>query len=308
MGLMKVLVIGSGGREHTIVWKLKQSPRVDKIFCAPGNGGISRIAECVPIGVMEFDRLVSFAKEEGIGLTIVGPEDPLCAGIVDVFEKNHLRVFGPSKAGAQLEGSKVFAKEIMTKYNIPTAEYREFDDSAAAEEYIREKGAPIVVKAYGNAMGKGVSVCPTVDDAVAFAKKCLDEGAFGNAGRRIIVEECLVGEEASLLAFTDGRTVLPMDSAQDHKPVYDDDKGPNTGGMGAYSPAPVVTPELYERIYNEVLLPVVQGMASEGIKYKGVVYAGIMVDRRRSEGVGVQREIRRSGDRGAASPARNRPC
>lgn len=274
---MKVLVIGGGGREHTIVWKLEQSRRVEKIYCAPGNGGIAQIAECVQIAVSDFAGLVSFAKEKEIGLTVVGPEDPLCGGIVDVFEKAGLRVFGPSKDGAQLEGSKIFAKEIMTKYNIPTAEYREFDNTAEAIEYVREKGAPIVVKAYGNAMGKGVGVCSTVEEAEAFVKKCLDERAFGAAGNKIIVEECLVGEEASLLAFTDGKTILPMDSAQDHKPVYDDDKGPNTGGMGAYSPAPVVTGELYERIYKDVLVAAVQGMASEGIKFKGIVYAGIMI-------------------------------
>ncbi len=274
---MKILVVGGGGREHTIVWKLKQSPKVEKIFCAPGNGGIAQIAKCIPINVMEFDKLADFAKENDIGLTVVGPEDPLCTGIVDEFESIGLRVFGPNKKAARLEGSKIFAKEIMAKYNIPTAEYREFDNSPEAIEYVHNVGVPIVVKAFGNAMGKGVSVCHTVQDAEAFVRKCLDEKAFGDAGSRIIIEECLVGEEASLLAFTDGRTVLPMDSAQDHKPIFDGDKGPNTGGMGAYSPAPVVTEYMYEKIYEEILKPVVLGLSSEGIIYKGIVYAGVMI-------------------------------
>ncbi len=274
---MKVLVVGSGGREHTIVWKLDQSPRVEKIFCAPGNGGIAQIAECVPIKVMEFDKLAAFAKENHIDLTVVGPEDPLCAGIVDEFESRGLRVFGPNKQAARIEGSKIFAKHIMRKYNIPTAEHSEFDNSHDAIKYLHSVGAPIVVKAFGNAMGKGVSVCHTVEEAEAFVRKCLDENAFGDAGSRIIIEECLFGEEASLLAFTDGKTVLPMDSAQDHKPVYDGDKGPNTGGMGAYSPAPVVTQQMYQRIYDEVLEPAVRGLAGEGVKYKGVLYAGVMI-------------------------------
>ena len=290
---MKILVVGSGGREHTLVWKIAQSPRVDKIYCAPGNGGIAQIAECVPLDVMEFDKLIAFARENDIDLTIVGPENPLCAGIVDEFKKAGLRAFGPTMRGAQLEGNKVFAKEMMRKYNIPTAEYREFDDSSEAVAYLRDVGAPIVVKAYGNAMGKGVSVCQTVEEAEAFVKKCLVESAFGDAGDRIIIEECLVGEEASLLAFTDGKTVLPMDSAQDHKPIYDGDKGPNTGGMGAYSPAPVVTDQLYKLIYKEVLEKVVQGLASEGIDYRGIVYAGIMIT---SEGPKVLEFNARFGD------------
>lgn len=274
---MRVLVIGGGGREHTLVWKLRQSPKVEKIFCAPGNGGIARIAECVPIKPSEFDELIAFAKENDVGLTVVGPEDPLCAGIVDRFEDAGLRVFGPCGKAAMLEGNKLFAKEIMVKYNIPTAAYEEFDRTAEAIEYLRGVDAPIVVKAYGNALGKGVCVCRTIEHAEAFVKKCLDERAFGDAGSRVIIEECLVGEEASLLAFTDGETVLPMDSAQDHKPVYDNDEGPNTGGMGAYSPAPVVTAEVYQEIYRNVLKPVVEGLKSEGIKYKGVVYAGVMI-------------------------------
>jgi phosphoribosylamine--glycine ligase len=274
---MKVLVVGSGGREHTIVWKLDQSAEVKKIFCAPGNGGITQIAECVPIGVMEFDKLATFAEENRIDLTVIGPEDPLCAGIVDEFEGRGLRVFGPNKQAAQIEGSKIFAKHIMQKYDIPTAEHAEFDNSAKAIKYLHRVGAPIVVKAYGNAMGKGVSVCHTAEEAEAFVRKCLDEKAFGAAGSRIIIEECLFGEEASLLAFTDGKTVLPMDSAQDHKPVYDGDKGPNTGGMGAYSPAPVVTNEMYQHICDEILAPAVRGLASEGIDYRGVLYAGVMI-------------------------------
>jgi len=276
---MNILVIGSGGREHTLVWKLQQSPKVDKIYCAPGNGGIAQIAECVPIGVMEFDKLISFVKTHDISLTVVGPEDPLCGGIIDEFEKNGLRVFGPNRKGAQLEGNKIFAKNLMTKYGIPTARHEEFDNSKDAINYLHKVGVPIVIKAHGNAMGKGVSVCRTLGDAESFVRRCLDEKEFGYAGKRIIIEECLVGEEASVLAFTDGKTVLQMESAQDHKPVFDGDKGPNTGGMGAYSPAPVVTPKIAKRVYTEVLEPVVRALSSESIKYKGIIYAGLMIDK-----------------------------
>lgn len=276
---MNILVIGSGGREHTLVWKLKQSPKVDKIYCAPGNGGIAQIAECVPIGVMEFDKLISFVKSNNIALTVVGPEDPLCGGIVDEFEKNGLRIFGPNRKGAQLEGNKIFAKNLMTRYGIPTAKHKEFDNSREALEYLQKAGLPIVIKAHGNAMGKGVSVCRTLEDADSFIRRCLDENEFGEAGKRIIIEEYLIGEEASVLAFTDGKTILQMESAQDHKPIFDDDKGPNTGGMGAYSPAPVVTPEIAKKVYNEILEPVVRALSSEGIKYKGVVYAGLIINK-----------------------------
>lgn len=276
---MNILVIGSGGREHTLVWKLKQSSKVDKIYCAPGNGGIVEIAECVPIGVMEFEKLISFAKSNNIALTVVGPEDPLCGGIVDEFEKHGLSIFGPNRKGAGLEGNKVFAKNLMTKYGIPTANYAEFDNSRDALEYLQKTGVPIVIKAYGNAMGKGVSVCYTLEEAKSFVHRCLDKNEFGEAGKRIIIEECLVGEEASVLAFTDGKSVLQMESAQDHKPVFDGDRGPNTGGMGAYSPAPVVTPEISKRVYNEILVPVVRALSSEGIKYKGVIYAGLMINK-----------------------------
>jgi phosphoribosylamine--glycine ligase len=274
---VNVLIIGSGGREHALTWKITQSPLVRKVYCAPGNPGIAQYATCVDIGVKDFDKLIAFARDNRIDLTIVGPEDPLAAGIVDRFAAEGLKAFGPSGAAAQLEASKAFAKRIMAKYGIPTAEYAEFTDAEAAITYVREKGAPIVVKADGLAAGKGVTVAQDVDAAVAAIREAMVDKAFGAAGNSVILEECLVGEEASILAFCDGKTVVPMVSSQDHKPVYDGDQGPNTGGMGAYSPAPVVTPELASEIETRVLRACVDGMAQEGIPYKGVLYAGLMI-------------------------------
>jgi len=274
---MRVLVVGSGGREHTLVWKIAQSPLVGKIFCAPGNGGIREQAECVEIAATDISDLADFAEKEAIDLTVVGPEAPLALGIVDEFQQRGLRVFGTSKAATRTEASKVFAKEMMVKYGIPTARHAVFSDTEEALAHIRQREAPMVVKADGLAAGKGVIVCRTTGEAERAAHRIMVQKDFGAAGARVIVEDCLIGEEASLLAFTDGVTVLPMDSAQDHKPIYDNDEGPNTGGMGAYSPAPVVTPEMYRRIDEEILTRMVRGLTAEGIEYKGVLYAGLMI-------------------------------
>jgi len=276
---MKVLVVGGGGREHALVWKIAQSPRVRKIFCAPGNAGIAKLANCVPIGAAEIDKLLAFARDEKIDLTVVGPEDPLSKGIVDQFEAAGMRVFGASQKAARIESSKSFAKAIMEKYGIPTAKGQTFTRLAQAQAYVKKMGAPLVVKADGLAAGKGVIVCSTEKMALDALKQIMVDREFGEAGDRVVVEECLVGEEASFLAFTDGKTVLPLPSSQDHKPVFDDDKGLNTGGMGAYSPAPVVDGYLHRRIMNEVMIPMVKGMAAEGCPYKGVLYAGLMIDR-----------------------------
>jgi phosphoribosylamine--glycine ligase len=276
---MKVLVVGGGGREHALVWKIAQSPRVKKIFCAPGNAGITRLATCVPIGAAEIDKLLAFARDEKIDLTIVGPEDPLSNGIVDQFEAADLRIFGASQKAARIESSKSFAKAVMEKYGIPTANGRTFTRLAQAQAYVKKMGAPLVVKADGLAAGKGVIVCSTEKMALDALKQIMVDREFGDAGDQVVVEECLVGEEASFLAFTDGKTVLPLPSSQDHKPVFDNDKGLNTGGMGAYSPAPVVDQYLHQRIMNEVMIPMVNGMAAEGCPYKGVLYAGLMIDR-----------------------------
>ncbi len=276
---MNVLVVGGGGREHALVWKIAQSPRVKKIFCAPGNAGIANLANCVPIGAAEIDKLLAFARDEKIDLTVVGPEDPLSKGIVDQFEAAGMRVFGASQKAARIESSKSFAKAIMEKYGIPTAKGQTFTRLAQAQAYVKKMGAPLVVKADGLAAGKGVIVCSTEKMALDALKQILVDREFGEAGDRVVVEECLVGEEASFLAFTDGKTVLPLPSSQDHKPVFDDDKGLNTGGMGAYSPAPVVDGYLHQRIMNEVMIPMVKGMAAEGCPYKGVLYAGLMIDR-----------------------------
>ncbi len=275
---MKVLVIGSGGREHAIVWKLSQSRHVDKIYCARGNAGIAEIAECIDVDMSNFDALLDLVRYEWIDLTIVGPEDPLSRGIVDVFEKEGRRIIGPTKAAAQLESSKVFAKEFMKRHRIPTAEYKVFTSYLHAEDYVRMKGAPIVIKADGLAAGKGVIVASTVDEAIDALRLIMKDRAFGNAGNKVIVEECLKGEEASFMVFTDGRTIVPMASSQDHKRVFDNDKGPNTGGMGAYSPAPVITKELESVVMDTIMRPTIEGLRSEGIKYKGILYAGLMID------------------------------
>ncbi len=278
---MKVLVVGGGGREHALVWKIAQSKRVKKIYCAPGNAGIARLAKCVPIGAAEIDKLLSFARDEKIDLTVVGPEDPLSIGIVDQFEAAGLRIFGASQKAARIESSKSFAKAVMEKYGIPTAKGRTFTRLTQAKAYVKQMGAPVVVKADGLAAGKGVIVCSTEKMALDALKQIMVDRDFGDAGNQVVVEECLVGEEASFLAFTDGKTVLPLPSSQDHKPVFDGDKGLNTGGMGAYSPAPVVDQYLHQRIMNEVMIPMVKGMAAEGCPYKGVLYAGLMIDRDR---------------------------
>ncbi len=275
---MKVLVIGSGGREHALVWKILQSSRVSKIYCAPGNAGIKRMAECVDLSATDVDGLVSFAKEEKIDLTVVGPELSLTAGIVDVFEAEGLRIFGPSQEGAILEGSKVYTKEFLKKYKIPSAKFKVFKDSKKAKKYIDKHGAPLVVKADGLAAGKGVIVALTTQEAKDAVDLIMKDKAFGEAGNKLIVEECLKGEEASFIAFTDGKTILPLPTSQDHKAVYNGDKGPNTGGMGAYSPAPVVTEKIADYVMKKVMLPTIKGMAKEGRPYKGMLYAGLMID------------------------------
>jgi phosphoribosylamine---glycine ligase len=274
---MKVLVVGSGGREHALVWKIAQSPRVSKVYCAPGNAGISKQATLVSIKAHDLEGLLDFAGRERIDLTVVGPEEPLTRGVVDLFESKGLAIFGASKKAAEIEGSKAFAKEMMRKYHIPTSSYEVFDDQKAAVAYIERKGAPIVVKADGLAAGKGVFVCKTVKEAIQSVDQIMAEKVFGEAGKRVVIEECLLGEEASYLAFTDGKVILPMASSQDHKQIFDWDEGPNTGGMGAYSPAPVVTDQVHERILEKILRPMVQAMAEEGRPYKGVLYAGLMI-------------------------------
>ena len=274
---MKVLVVGGGGREHALVWKIAQSPKVSKVFCAPGNAGISRLATLVPIKANDLEGLLVFALKEKIDLTVVGPEDPLTRGVVDLFESKGLRIFGPNRKAAEIEGSKAFAKEIMKKYGIPTASFKTFKKRAEAVTYLQSQKLPIVVKADGLAAGKGVIVCKTLEEAIRSVDQIMVEKVFGDAGNQVIIEECLVGEEASFIAFTDGKTIIPTASSQDHKAVFDGDKGPNTGGMGAYSPAPVVTPKVHEKIMNEILRPVIDGMAKEGRPCKGALYAGVMV-------------------------------
>jgi phosphoribosylamine---glycine ligase len=274
---MKVLVIGGGGREHALIWKIAQSPRVSRIYSAPGNAGISRQATLVPIKANDLKGLLEFAVKEQIDLTVVGPEDPLTRGIVDLFESEGLSIFGPSRKAAEIEGSKAFAKEMMRKYQIPTASYGIFEDPKGAVDYIRKQGNPVVVKADGLAAGKGVIVCETAEEAIQSVERIMMERVFGEAGNRVVIEECLSGEEASYIAFTDGKTILPMASSQDHKAICDGDRGPNTGGMGAYSPAPVVTDQVHELIVERILKPLIQGMAEEGRPYKGALYAGIMV-------------------------------
>ena len=276
--VMKVLVVGSGGREHSLVWKIHQSPKVEKIFCAPGNAGMVNMAECVDLSVTDIDSLVHFALEEKIDLTVVGPESSLTEGIVDRFEAEGLRIFGPTKQAAILEGSKVFTKEFMKKYDIPSAPFKVFSDRDKARKFIKKKGAPLVVKADGLAAGKGVIVAATVDEALEAVDLIMKDEAFGKAGETIVVEKCLKGEEASFIAFTDGHTILPLPTSQDHKAVYEQDKGPNTGGMGAYSPAPVVTSEIAEYVMEKVMYRTIEGMKQEGRPYKGMLYAGLMID------------------------------
>ncbi len=274
---MKVLVVGGGGREHALVWKIAQSPKVSKLYCAPGNAGISKQATLVPIKANDLNGLLEFALKEKVDLTVVGPEEPLTRGIVDLFESRGLSIFGSSKKAAEIEGSKAFAKEMMKKYHIPTAFYEIFSDREEAVKYVRKQGAPVVIKADGLAGGKGVMICKTVEQAIQSIDMIMVEKVFGEAGNQVVIEEYLTGEEASYIAFTDGNSILPLASSQDHKPIFDGDQGPNTGGMGAYSPAPVVTEEVNERIMEKILRPIIKGMAEEGRPYKGVLYAGLMI-------------------------------
>jgi phosphoribosylamine--glycine ligase len=274
---MKILVIGSGGREHALVWKIGQSPKADKVYCAPGSAGIGELAELVAIGPEQIEKLAEFAEKEKIDLTVVGPELPLTLGITDLFESRGLRIFGPNKDAAQLEGSKAFAKKILQENGIPTASFRTFTDAGLAKQYIAQYPAPYVIKADGLAAGKGVLICATPKEAEAAIDEILVRKAFGPAGNRLVIEEFLAGEEASFMVLTDGEHMLPLASSQDHKRVFDNDEGPNTGGMGAYSPAPLVTPKIYQRILDEILSPLLAGLKRKGIRYRGVLYIGLMI-------------------------------
>lgn len=274
---MKVLIVGSGGREHAIAWKVAQNSKVEKIFCAPGNAGIAEYAQCLPIGAMEFDKLVSFAKEEKIDLTIIGMDDPLVGGIVDVFEKEGLRVFGPRENAAILEGSKAFSKDLMKKYNIPTAAYENFDDSESALKYLETAEFPIVLKADGLALGKGVLICNTLEEAKDGVKTIMLDKQFGSAGNRLVIEEFMVGREVSVLSFVDGKTIKTMTSAQDHKRAKDGDQGLNTGGMGTFSPSPFYTQEVDEFCKKYVYQATVDAMKAEGREFKGIIFFGLML-------------------------------
>ncbi len=274
---MRVFIIGSGGREHALVWKLAQSPEVTKLFCAPGNGGIGEVAELVDVGAEDVEGLAEFAESKDIDLTVVGPEAALAKGIVDLFDKRGLRIFGPTKAAAKLESSKSFAKNLMKKYHIPTGQFAVFDDAQAARAYVRQLGVPIVIKADGLCGGKGVIVASTLSEALGAIDLLMEDRIFKQAGERIIVEERLIGEEASVMVVTDGTTALPLLPAQDHKRLLDADKGPNTGGMGAYAPAPIVDAAMAKQVTDEVILPTIRAMASEGPVLKGVLYAGLML-------------------------------
>lgn len=278
---MKVLVVGSGGREHALVWKLSQSPQVEKIYCAPGNAGIAGLAECVNLSVKELEKIADFATSHDIDLAVIGPEDPLCAGLADVLRQRGINVFGPSKIAAQLEGSKDFAKAFMLKYGIPTARAATFTEEAPAAEYVRREFASgetaVVIKADGLAAGKGVLVAEKEAAALEFLHGCFS-GVFGGAGAKVLIEECLRGEEASIFALTDGKSIVPLVSSQDHKRVFDLDRGPNTGGMGAYSPAPVVNENVWKHINEEILTPFLRGIQEEGYDYRGVIFVGIMIE------------------------------
>ena len=275
---MKVLVIGSGGREHALAWRLARSPKVQQVYVAPGNGGTASAPELKNVPITNLAELREWAQAEKIGLTVVGPEQPLAAGVVDDFRAHGLRIFGPTKAAAQLESSKAFSKDFMQRHGIPTAQYQTFADAEAAHAYIREKGAPIVIKADGLAAGKGVIVAMNEDEAHAAVDDMLLGNKMGDAGARVVIEDFLHGEEASFIVMADGDNVLPMATSQDHKRLLDNDQGPNTGGMGAYSPAPVVTPEVYRRTMDEIILPTVRGMAADGCEFTGFLYAGLMID------------------------------
>ena len=273
---MRVLILGSGGREHALAWKIAQSPKVNKIYCAPGNAGTASVAENIDISPDNIQALLNFALIKGIGLTVVGPEQPLVKGIADSFEESGLRVFGPSQKAAEIEGSKVFCKDLMKKYGIPTARYESFNSLDQVKLFTKED-EPVVVKASGLASGKGVVLCRNGKEARSAIQSIMQGKVFGNAGDQVVIEEFLTGQEVSLLAFTDGKTILPLESAQDHKAAFDDDKGPNTGGMGAYSPAPIFTDELKKKVVDEIMIPTVRAMAKEGRYYRGILYAGLML-------------------------------
>ncbi|MBE9559045.1 MAG: phosphoribosylamine--glycine ligase [Proteobacteria bacterium] len=290
---MKILVVGSGGREHSLCWAIAASPLCEKLWCAPGNAGIAQEAECVAIAADDIDGLVAFAGREAVDLVVVGPEQPLVMGLVDRLEEKGIKAFGPRAAAAELEGSKGFMKDICAKYDIPTAAYGRFTDIEKARAFIREQGAPIVIKADGLAAGKGVTVALTLDEALNAAEDALVEGQFGIAGAEIVIEEFMEGEEISIFALCDGRTALPLASAQDHKAAYDGDKGPNTGGMGAYSPAPAMTDALLAEVMKTIIQPTIDGMAAEGRPYKGVLFAGVMLTR---DGVKLLEHNVRFGD------------
>jgi phosphoribosylamine---glycine ligase len=274
---MKILVIGGGGREHALVWKISQSPKVTQLYCAPGSAAIGELAECVAINPEQIEKLANFAGKQKIDLTVVGPELPLTLGISDLFESRGLRIFGPNKTAARLEGSKAFAKEILQENNIPTAPSGTFTDPALAKKYLAQQKPPYVIKADGLAGGKGVVICLDIKDAITVSDGILVQKTFGRAGEKIVIEEFLDGEEASFMVLTDGDHIVPLASSQDHKRVFDNDEGPNTGGMGAYSPAPVVTSAMHERILHEILKPLLAGLKARGIRYRGVIYVGLMI-------------------------------
>src|SRR3989338_1973218 len=274
---MKVLIIGSGGREHALVWKIAQSKLLTKLFCAPGNGGIVQQAECIDIKADDIPALLDFVRKEKIDLTVVGPEAPLALGIVDEFRNYKLNIFGPGKSASRLEASKAFAKELMAKYKVPTADFDIFENALEAKKYIEQRSAPCVIKAEGLAQGKGVIVAKTKQEAIDAVTLIMEKRAFGEAGNRVIIEDCLEGQEVSILVLTDSKEIIPLLSSQDHKRIFDGDCGPNTGGMGAYSPAPIVTKELFKEILEKVIYRTIDGLAKEGIDYKGVLYAGIML-------------------------------
>ncbi|MFE6799068.1 phosphoribosylamine--glycine ligase [Paenibacillus chitinolyticus] len=274
---MRILVIGRGGREHAIVWSLRKSPKVTALFCAPGNGGIAELAECVPITEFQFAEIAEFVRQNAIDLVVVGPDDPLYEGIVDYLEEHGIRAYGPNRAAAEIEGSKVFMKHLLKKYEIPTAAYEAFEDYEAALAYLRKLGAPIVIKADGLAAGKGVIVALTLEEAEKALKEIMVEKQFGASGNRVVIEEFLQGQEMSLLAFVDGNVVKPMVPSQDHKPVFDGDKGPNTGGMGTYSPVPHIPQEIVQQALDTIVKPAAEAMVKEGRPFRGVLYAGLMI-------------------------------
>ena len=274
---MRILVVGSGGREHALCWKIAQSSLVDKVFCAPGNGGISQVAECVDIKSEDIKGLLDFAKKEKIDLTVVGPEVPLSLGIVDEFLKYNLKIFGPTKRAAKIESSKIFSKELMLKYNIPTASFCVFDDPKEAKAYIEKINTPCVLKADGLAAGKGVVVAKSIEEAKRAVTLLMEDKVLGDSAKKIIIEECLVGQEASIIVITDSKDTVALASSQDHKRVFDKDLGPNTGGMGAYSPANIVTPGLFKEIMDRIVNPTISALNKEGVKYCGVLYAGVML-------------------------------